>query len=55
VVNRVFTTRTKNLFLPFRFQKRDHGLVQDFAMSASTKFAVKNYASNSTERGAGGE
>jgi hypothetical protein len=26
VVNRVFTTRTKNLFLPFHFQNRDHVL-----------------------------
>jgi hypothetical protein len=32
-------------------------IVQDFAMSSSTKFGyvVKNYVSTSTERGAGGE
>jgi hypothetical protein len=62
VVNRVFTTRTKNLFLPFRFREskqrsRAARIVEDFEMSSSTKFGhvVKNYASTSTERGVGGE
>ncbi len=30
MVNRVFTTRTKNLFLPFHFQNRDHVLHGSF-------------------------
>ena len=53
VVNRVFTTRTKNLFLTFRFQKRGHVIHGSFANVITTKFGhvVKYYDSTSTERG----